>query len=500
MTVYEKGAEIVRMQQTLLGREGFRRGMDEYFRRHDGQAVTCDDFVSAMEAANPGADLAQFRLWYAQAGTPRVCVRRSYNAALGQLTLKVTQSTPPTPGQVVKQPLHIPLAIGLLGPNGDELPLRLEGETLTQPGTRVLELRQSEQTFTFIDVPAGAVPSVLREFSAPVHLDIDLGEAEYAFLMAQDTDAFNRWEAGQQLLMQVLTHHARAGTVPAQAPEILVDAFRRTLQSGLDPAFVELALSLPDEAFIAEQMEVVDPSAIALARQGLCAALGRALAPEWRATRAANVVSGAYSPDATSAGKRALSNLALAYLVEAGSTEAIAQAREQYASANNMTDRFAALSALANAGAAREELADFFQRFEHEALVVDKWFTLQATAQRVPDGRDVSFVTHVLGLLSHAAFNLRNPNRARSVVVQFSRMNPLHFHDPSGHGYDLWAEYTLKLDAINPQIASRLARSLDLWKRYTPDRQALMRAALESVAAHKGLSKETSEVVSKALA
>jgi aminopeptidase N len=211
-------------------------------------------------------------------------------------------------------------------------------------------------------------------------------------------------------------------------------------------------------------------------------------------------VSGAYSPDATSAGKRALSNLALAYLVEAGSTEAIAQAREQYASANNMTDRFAALSALANAGAAREELADFFQRFEHEALVVDKWFTLQATAQRVPDGRDVSFVTHVLGLLSHAAFNLRNPNRARSVVVQFSRMNPLHFHDPSGHGYDLWAEYTLKLDAINPQIASRLARSLDLWKRYTPDRQALMRAALESVAAHKGLSKETSEVVSKALA
>jgi aminopeptidase N len=500
MTVYEKGAEVVRMQQTLLGREGFRRGMDEYFRRHDGQAVTCDDFVAAMEAANPRVDLTQFRLWYAQAGTPRVRVRRSYDAGLRQLTLQVEQFTPPTPGQAVKAALHIPLAVGLVGPDGQDLPLRLAGEAASQDGTRVLELRQAEHQFTFVDVPAGTVPSVLREFSAPVHLDIDLSEDEFAFLMAHDSDAFNRWEAGQQLLMQVLTRHARAGTLPEDAPGFLVDAFRRTLQSGLDPAFVELALGLPDEAFIAEQMEVVDPKAIARARQALCALLGSALAGPWQTTREANIVAGPYSPDAASAGKRALRNLALAYLVEGEVPGALAEARVQYREANNMTDRFAALAALAHAGAARDELADFFHRFEHEALAIDKWFALQATARRVPDGQQVSYVDHVRGLLSHPAFTLNNPNRARSVLAQFSRMNPEHFHDVSGHGYDLWAEYTLKLDALNPQIASRLARSLDLWKRYTPDRQALMYAALERVAAHSGLSKETHEVVSKALA
>ncbi len=493
-TVYEKGAEVVRMQQTILGREGFRRGMDEYFRRHDGQAVTCDDFVAAMEAAN-GADLGQFREWYAQSGTPKLKAHFAYDAAGKRFTLTLAQAN-----GAGRAPLHIPVAVGLVGPDGVDLPLQLEGETAPQGTTRVLHLKAAEQSFVFVNVATAPVPSVLRDFSAPVQLAIDLTDAQLAFLMANDSDAFNRWEAGQRLMLGVILAHLAAGTVPDQAPAALVHAFRATLAAGLDPAFVEVALSLPDATYIAEQVPVVDPVAIAAVRDALARQLALALQTEWRATYDRLTSHAPYAPDAASAGRRALRNLALAYLVDTGTPEALALARTQYALAGNMTDRFAALSALADAGAAADELADFFARYAREALVIDKWFTLQATAHRVPDGRTRSFAEHVLGLLKHAAFNLRNPNRARSVILQFCTNNPARFHDAGGQGYTLWAEYVLKLDELNPQVASRLARALDRWRRYTPDRQALMKAALERVAAKPTLSRDTAEVIGKALA
>ena len=492
-TVYEKGAEVVRMQQTILGREGFRRGMDEYFRRHDGQAVTCDDFVAAMEAAN-GADLGQFREWYAQSGTPRLRAHCAYDAAGKRFTLTLAQSN-----GAGRKPLHVPVAVGLVGPDGADLALQLEGEAAPQGTTRVLHLKAAEQSFVFVNVNAAPVPSVLRDFSAPVQLAIDLSDEQLAFLMANDSDAFNRWEAGQRLMLGVILAHLAAGTVPQTAPQALVDAFRATLQSDLDPAFVEVALSLPGVAYIAEQVPVVDPTAIAQVRDALFGALAHALEHEWLDTYERLASDAPYSPDAASTGRRALRNLALAYLVETGAPAHLARARSQYVHAGNMTDRFAALSVLADAGMAAAELADFYARYANDALVIDKWFTLQATARRVPDGQARGFAEHVVGLLKHAAFNLRNPNRARSVILQFCNNNPVHFHDATGFGYAIWADYVLKLDELNPQVASRLARALDRWRRFTPNRQALMRAALERVAAKPTLSRDAGEVIGKAL-
>ncbi|WP_085314282.1 aminopeptidase N [Derxia lacustris] len=508
-TVYEKGAEIIRMQQTILGRDGFRRGMDEYFRRHDGQAVTCDDFVAAMEAGNAQlgelADLGQFRRWYSQSGTPIVSAEREWDPAAGRLTLTLSQQTPPSASQPVKLPLHIPVLLGLLGSDGADLPLRLEGETGAAPTERVLHLKEARQSFVFTGLPAGEampVPSLLRGFSAPVVLDHDLDTRELAFLMAHDSDAFNRWEAGQQLMLSVI--HARLrGDDAALQTSALVEAMHRTLEADLDPGFVEVALALPDEIYIAETLEVVDAPAVARVRDELKRQIASALAPSLRARYTALGVAlaatGEYRPDPASAGRRGLRNLCLRYLTEIDG-DGIGLARAQYAAATNMTDRLAALTALAHAGAAKMELEDFFKRHENDALVLDKWFTLQSTAARVPDGSDQRFVLHVLGLLKHAAFSLRNPNRARSVILQFCMNNPRHFHADDGSGYELWAEYVLKLDGLNPQIAARLARSLDRWRRHTPERQARMRAALQRVADKPELSNDVREIVGKALA
>ncbi|HEU4621011.1 MAG TPA: aminopeptidase N [Burkholderiaceae bacterium] len=499
VTVYEKGAEVVRMLQTIVGRDGFRRGMDEYFRRHDGQAVTCDDFLAAMEAANK-VDLAQFRRWYSQAGTPHVKVKRHYDPSRRSFTIELSQRTAPTNGQLNKQPFHIPVAIGLLGPDGHALPLRLQGEDQAHGTTRVLSLNEARQSWTFVDIDVPPVPSVLRGFSAPVVLEMELTPDESAFLMAHDDDPFCRWEAGQRLLLDLMLTHLDAGTVPHKAPEALIDAFRHTLHAGLDPAFVEIALSMPSMAYVAEQVSVVDPDAIARVHQAMTIAIARALRDDFRAAYDRLRLFGPYSPDAASAGKRALRNLALRYLVELGDSDGLAIARAQFQMADNMTDRFAALSCLANVGAARDELTEFFARYENEPLVIDKWFALQASSKRVPDGAKRPFIEHLVGLLKHAAFNLKNPNRARSVILQFCMNNLEHFHAKEGFGYELWAEYVLKLDRLNPQVAARLARALDRWRRYTPDRQARMRAALERVAGADGLSNDTYEVVSKALA
>lgn len=504
VTIYEKGAEVVRMYQTLLGRDGFRKGMDLYFQRHDGQAVECDDFRRAMADAN-GRDLTQFELWYSQAGTPHVKVETRFDEAAQTYTVMLTQSCPATPGQAEKQAFHIPVAIGLLDDSGKEMPLYLEGAETCEgqaPTTTVMELTQPSQTFTFTQVAQKPVPSVLRDFSAPVILDIDYTDAELAFLMAHDSDAFNRWEAGQRLAMRrilTLTESVQINHPLSDAElteNALSRAFRSTLNdTALDPAFRELALTLPSEIVIAEQMEVVDPHAIHAVRQFLRRSMASALRVDWMVAYQSNRTPGRYSPDAESAGKRALKNLSLSYIAELDDTDAHVLAQTQYDSANNMTDRLAALTALVNSSAPGKEeaLEHFYEEFEQEALVIDKWFALQATARTT----DVAAVRH---LMNHPAFNLKNPNRARSLIFSFCNGNPSQFHAVDGSGYDFWAEQVIALNAINPQVAARLARSMDRWRKYAPALQDKMRAALKRVADTPSLSKDVLEVITKSLA
>jgi aminopeptidase N len=517
VTVYEKGAEVVRMYQTLLGREGFREGMDLYFARHDGQAVTCDDFRLAMADANK-RDLTQFERWYSQAGTPVVQAEGRYDEDARTYTLRLRQSCPPTPGQSEKLPFHIPVAVGLLSADGADLPLTIDGKGAGT--TAVLELTQADQEFVFTDVPEAPTPSILRDFSAPVILKYGYNDAELLRLFRNDSDPVNRWEAGQRLAMSRLLRLAgglalknAAGGIgdgdddgklsaSLDLDDVFLEAIRTILtDETLDPAFREQALLLPSETMIADQLETVDPLAIHLARQFVRADIGARLRSELLAQYEANQTPGEYSPDADSIGKRALKNLALAYLCAAPDEESIALAQKQFDTADNMTDRIAALSALVGARAASEEagvrasaaLQGFYDEFQGEALVVDKWFAMQASAPTT----DVNAVRE---LMTHKAFTLRNPNRARSLVSTFCAGNPVGFHAPDGSGYAFWAEQVIALDALNPQVASRLARAMDRWRRYTPALQALMKAALQQVAGQGKLSNDVREVISKALA
>ncbi|OGB24947.1 MAG: aminopeptidase N [Burkholderiales bacterium RIFCSPLOWO2_02_FULL_57_36] len=506
VTIYEKGAEVVRMYQTLFGRDGFRKGMDLYFQRHDGQAVTCDDFRAAMVDAN-GRDLAQFERWYSQAGTPHVKAETHYDEVNKTYSITLSQSCPGTPGQERKLPFHIPVAIGLLDSRGQDMMLntddpsviaRTESET-----TCTLELTGPEQTFRFNQVSEKPVPSLLRNFSAPVVLQFEYADEELAFLMANDSDAFNRWEAGQRLAMRrmlALGKTIQASILPdsvsTDEEATLCRTFRATLNNAaLDPALRELALTLPSETMVAEQVEVVDPQAIHAVRQFLRRTLAQALRADWSAAYDANQTSGPYSPDAGSAGKRSLRNLALSYLTELDDADAHRLAQQQYDDAINMTDRLAALSALVNSHAPGKEAAldRFFNDFSQEALVIDKWFSLQAMA-RTTD------VAAIRALMKHPAFTLKNPNRARSLIFSFCNGNPAQFHAIDGSGYAYWAEQVIALNAINPQVAARLARTLDRWRKYEPALQEKMRAALEKVARTKKLSKDVSEVIAKALA
>jgi aminopeptidase N len=504
VTIYEKGSEVVRMMQTLLGRDGFRRGMDLYFRRHDGQAVTCDDFRAAMADAN-GRDLTQFELWYSQAGTPRVKAETRYDEIAQNFMLTLTQSCPSSPGQAQKKPFHIPVSVGLLDSGGNDMPLYLErvegGGEEPAVTSLVLELTQPSQTFHFARVYDRPVPSVLRGFSAPVILEIDYTEAELAFLVANDSDPFNRWEAGQRLATQrmlALIALVQTGATPEAMTfqeGVLSDTFRATLaDSALDPAFMELALTLPSESVIAEQMEVIDPHAIHAVRRFLRRSLADVLSAEWQLAYQLNRTPGSYTPDPVSTGRRGMKNLALSYLAELDDAAAHQLAQSQYDSANNMTDRMAALAALIHGNAPGREAAleGFYEEFEQEALVVDKWFALQAAARRTD-------VTALRRLMQHPAFTLKNPNRARSLIFSFCNGNPSQFHAADGSGYAFWAEQVIALNAINPQIAARLARSLDRWRKYAPPLKAKMRAALEQVSANRSLSKDVLEVVTKSL-
>ncbi|KQZ52189.1 aminopeptidase N [Massilia sp. Root1485] len=497
VTVYEKGAEVVRMVQTLLGRDGFRKGMDLYFQRHDEQAVTCDDFRLAMADAN-GRDLTQFERWYSQAGTPVVQAETRWDEQAQTYTLRLIQSCPSTPGQPEKLPFHIPVAVGLLGRDGRDLPLTVDGKNLGT--TAVLELTDSDQTFVFTGVTEQPTPSILRDFSAPVILKHGYSDAELVHLFSHDSDPVNRWEAGQRLamsrLLKLTGQVAGAGVDRLDLDDTFIDAMRKILvDDTLDPSFREQALLLPTESMIADQLDVVDPLAIHLARQFVRADIGARLRTELLAQYDANQTPGEYSPDAGSIGKRALKNLALAYLNAAPDEASLALAQKQFDGATNMTDRVAALSALvhARAPAAADALQRFYDEFQGEALVVDKWFAMQAAAPTTD-------VARVRELMTHKAFTLRNPNRARSLVSTFCAGNAMGFHAPDGSGYGFWAEQVIALDALNPQVASRLARAMDRWRRYTPDLQAHMKRALQQVAGQAKLSNDVREVVSKALA
>lgn len=512
MTVYEKGAEVVRMYQTLFGRDGFRKGMDLYFQRHDGQAVTCDDFRRAMADAN-GRDLAQYERWYSQAGTPRVSVTTDYDEAAQRYRVTLAQgyaNGSPAARETQKGPLLIPFAIGLIGPDGADLPLKLEGETsanATAGTTRVLELTEAQQTFTFVDVAHKPLPSLLRNFSAPVVVEYDYSNDELAFLLAHDSDPFNRWEAGQRLATRellALAARAAAGQ-PLTLNDALVEAFGQVLtDASLSPSFRELALMLPSETYLAEQMAESDPAAVHAARQFVRKGLAAALKAEWLAAWQGNLTPGAYEPTPEAAGRRGLKNLALSYLSELDDpADAVRLATAQYDAANNMTDRAAALSALMNAQSARADsdyakkaLEDFYARFEKEPLVIDKWFSLQATQRGTAQHPTIETVR---ALMRHPAFNLKNPNRARSLIFSFCAANPAQFHAADGSGYAFWADQVIALDAINPQVAARLARNLELWRRFTPALRDAMRAALERVAA-QAKSRDVREIVEKALA
>lgn len=505
-TVYEKGAEVIRMQHTLLGAEGFRAGMDEYFRRHDGQAVTCDDFVAAMESVymrqHPGRDLAVFRRWYSQAGTPRVTVTLDYQPATRRCTVTLAQQCPPVGvekragSDYVKQPFHIPFALGLLDPQGRAQPLRL-GNGAAQD-TVLLELTQARQQWVFEGIPAKPVPSLLRGFSAPVIVEYNWTDAELALLSAHDTDPFARWEAGQELatrqILGLAAQHQSGADLRVDAG--FVDAWRALLTDpALDAGYRARALALPSEKTLAERMHEIDPRALAVARDFLRAALGRELADQWRNAFDANQTPGAYSPAPGPAGRRALKNQALAHLMAAEINGAQTLAQDQFAQADNMTDRLAALSALVNHGhpdVAAEALATFYAGWQDDPLVVDKWFALQATAISTD-------VAAVRALMAHPAFTLRNPNRARALVFQFCLNNARGMHRPDGDGYAYWAEQVLALDALNPEIAARLARALDNWSRFVPALRTPMQQALQTVRSQPGLSRNVVEIVSKAL-
>jgi aminopeptidase N len=493
VTVYEKGAEVVRMQANLLGAETFRRAMDLYFARHDGQAVTTDDFVRCMEDAS-GRDLGQFRRWYSQAGTPVLEVSDVYDAGQRTYTLSVRQSCPPTPGQPDKEPLHIPFAVGLLDAQGADLLLRLAGEGAPGAATRVLELREPEEVFRFVDVPCRPTPSLLRGFSAPVKVRYDYGDESLMFLMAHDSDGFNRWDAAQLLVQRVILR--RVDDPAAPLPAGFISAFRQALTDArADRALLAEVLTLPSESYLADQMAQVDVDGIHGAREAVKTELATVLRDDLLAAYTAGTDTGPYDIEPASIGRRSLRNLALGYLMQTPDAEVAERCLGQYRAAHNMTDVVSALALIADSELPEREgvLADFRARWQHDPLVMDKWLTVQATSRR-PDT-----LARVQALLGDPAFSIRNPNKVRSLIGAFATANPVRFHAADGGGYRFLVDRVLELDPANPQIAARLLRALARWRRYDPGRQGLMRGELERVAGMSGLSNDVYEIAAKSL-
>jgi aminopeptidase N len=487
-TVYEKGAELVRMIRTLIGAAAFRRGMDLYFQRHDGYAVTCDDFVQAMADAS-GADLSQFKLWYDQAGTPVLDVTGDYDAGDGRYALTVRQSCPPTPGQEKKLPFHIPLAVGLVAPDGWDM---------LAEGTRIVSLKNPEERFVFEANGAEPVPSLARNFSAPIIVRYDYDDADLALLAAHDTDPFNRWEAGQRLALRVILRavDARRSGQEYELDPTFVDAIGRVLaDASRDPAFAAEMLALPSESYVGEQMETVDPDAIHAVRDDVRRRLALELKSDLVSAYREYAVPGPYSPDALSAGRRALRNAALGYLMELDESATRGLCIAQLDAADNMTDAFAALSRLANCDCPEraQALESFYRKWQGEPLVVDKWLAVQS-GSRLPTA-----LAETRRLMGHAAFNIRNPNKVYALIGTF-RGNQVRFHAADGAGYAFLAEQVIALDAINPPVAARMARGFDRWRKFDAGRQAHARAALERMRDASGVSKGVFEIASRALA
>ncbi|HEI9846677.1 TPA: aminopeptidase N [Morganella morganii] len=493
LTVYEKGSEVIRMIHTLLGEEQFQAGMQLYVHRHDGSAATCDDFVQAMEDAS-NVDLTLFRRWYSQSGTPLVTVRDSYDADKKQYQLHVTQMTPPTPDQQDKQPLHIPFDIELYGSNGDVLPLRHEGE----PVHSVLNITRDEQTFTFDDVSEKPVPSLFREFSAPVKVDYPYTDTQLAFLMQHARNEFARWDAAQSLLALHIKENIRrcqAGE-DLQLPEGVTDAFRAVLlDEQIDPALAAQILTLPSETEVAEWFPVVDPDAINAVMTFIAGTFARELADELYAVYV-SMKTGAYQIDHADIAKRDLRNVCLGYLaLDEDKAQADKRVSQQYTQADNMTDSLAALTAAVKAALPCRDklLADYDNKWHQDGLVMDKWFMLQATRP------DADVLDNVKSLLTHRSFTMANPNRVRSLVGAFVMNNPKAFHDKSGKGYEFLAEILCDLNSRNPQVASRLIEPLIRLKRYDDNRQSKMRDALLRLKGLDNLSGDLFEKITKAL-
>jgi aminopeptidase N len=497
-TVYRKGSEVIRMYHTLLGPAGFRKAMDLYFERHDGQAITCDDFRAAMADAN-GRDLTQFGRWYEQSGTPVVEAFGQWDERAQTYALTLRQSCPPAAKGAVptpREPLHIPVAVGLLGPKGQELQLRLEGEKAAQGTTRVLELTQAEQRFTFVGVAERPVPSVLRGFSAPVRLKVERSRAELAFLLAHDADSFNRWDAGQELATKLLLEMASAiqSGKPAAVEPSFIEAMGKVLADArLDGSLKALALTLPAEVQLAQEVEPVDPDALFAAREQVRREVAKALRKELLATAEQCARAGDQIEKAQIDARR-LKNVCWSYLSTLGEKELTGRILKQLETAATMTDASAALSILCStAGPERERGLELFHaKWKHDPLVLDKWFTVQATSS-LPDA-----AARVAKLASHPDFTLKNPNRARSLIGAFAMANQVRFHGKDGAGYRFLADMVLQLDALNPQVAARMVGALNQWRRFEPGRQALMKGELERIKAG-ATSKDVLEIVGRAL-
>jgi len=498
VTVYEKGAEVIRMIHTLLGPVGFRMGMDLYFDRHDGHAVTCEDFVQAMEDANK-KDLGQFRLWYSQAGTPKLAVTGRYDEEALSFSLTISQSCPLTPGQSVKKSMHIPLALGLLGQDGQEIPLKLRDgtEALSQS---MLDITDQEQTFVFEEVSSRPIPSLLRSFSAPVQLDYAYSDEELILLLAHDTDSFNRWEACQRLTTRLLINLVQAESrgETGEIPEDFILLFKDLLCSAdrEDASFLSLLLTLPSEKYIGEQMNVIDVDGIHRARRHLRTTLASNLRSYFLTLYNKNVTKEAYRYDPALAGRRELKNTCLAYLMLLDDRSVKDLCLGQFRQSDNMTDVQAAFRAMVHNPDCPERqdvIASFYKTWKEDSLVLDSWFALQATAPLPGTLKDVK------SLLNHPAFSITNPNKVRSLIGTFCAMNHICFHDKSGDGYSFLADQVLRLDAMNPQIASRLVAPLSRWQRFDINRQKMMTREIERILSRKDLSRDVYEIASKSL-
>jgi len=493
LTVYEKGAEVVRMQHHLLGADSYRRAMDLYFERHDGQAVTTDDFVQCMQDAS-GLDLEQFLRWYNQAGTPELHVTGDYNAEKSSFDLTVRQSCTATPGQEQKAPFHIPLAIGLLDSTGMDMPTQLEGEESQFPGTRVLELRQPIETFRFAGLKEAPIPSLLRGLSAPVKVHYDYSDEELMFLMAHDADDFNRWDAAQSLSQRIILNMVKCKKL--KVPSGYIEAVRKALNDDTaDQALRAEVLAFPSESYLGDQMDEVDVEGIHTASEALKNHIAIELRDDFLRCYQSCQEHGEYCPDAADIGRRRLKNICLSYLMQLDDAEVRALCLQQFQDNHNMTDVTASLTLLSNKDCPEREkaLSEFYAKWKDDTLVLDKWFAIQATS-KLPDTLE-----RVKMLREDPAFSIKNPNKVRSLIGAFCSANPIRFHAADGSGYAFLADAVLELDPLNPQVASRMLRLMSRWRRYDGSRRELMQSQLQRILSVDGVSKDVYEIASKSI-